>query len=115
MPAPHDQDPLEIEPESVKSMLDAGEDFLFLYCREHVEHHIVHLAEATLLPMSALLDRHDELTPHRDRRIVVFCHLGARSLHVAAWLRQQGFDRAESMSGGIDRWAAEIDQALPRY
>ena len=56
-----------------------------------------------------------ELAPHRDRRIVVHCHLGGRSLQVAQWLRSQGFGRAQSMAGGIDTWACDIDKTLRRY
>ena len=33
---------------------------------------------------------------------------------VAGWLRERGF-QAQSMAGGIDQWAAEIDQSLARY
>ncbi|HQU46751.1 MAG TPA: rhodanese-like domain-containing protein, partial [Pirellulales bacterium] len=59
--------------------------------------------------------RVSELEPHRGRAIVVHCHHGGRSLRVAQWLRQQGFAAAQSMSGGIDAWAAEIDPDVPRY
>jgi rhodanese-related sulfurtransferase len=36
-------------------------------------------------------------------------------MRVATWLRQQGFSLAQSMAGGIDRWAEEIDRTLARY
>jgi rhodanese-related sulfurtransferase len=55
------------------------------------------------------------LAAHRDRRIVVHCHHGGRSLRVANWLRGQGFEQAQSMAGGIDAWSTEIDPAVPRY
>ena len=41
--------------------------------------------------------------------------MGGRSLRVAAFLRQQGFDQAQSMAGGIDEWSQTIDPAIPRY
>jgi rhodanese-related sulfurtransferase len=34
---------------------------------------------------------------------------------VVNWLREQGVSNASSMAGGIDRWSAEIDPAVPRY
>jgi hypothetical protein len=34
---------------------------------------------------------------------------------VARWLRGQGFVHAQSMAGGIDQWALQIDTSLPRY
>jgi rhodanese-related sulfurtransferase len=107
--------PLEIDCRSVQQMLSGGEDFLLLDCREADEYAKVAIAAATLLPMSEIVDRIGELAPHRQRRIVVHCHHGGRSLRVANWLRQLGFSDVQSMTGGIDRWAAEIDPSLPRY
>jgi rhodanese-related sulfurtransferase len=50
-----------------------------------------------------------------DGRIVVICHHGVRSLNVANWLRNQGFDQAQSLRGGIDAWARDVDPAVMRY
>jgi len=47
--------------------------------------------------------------------IVVLCHHGQRSLSVAMWLRGQGFERAQSLAGGIDAWSRVIDPSVPRY
>ena len=107
--------PLEIAPAEVKRMLDAGEDVLFIDCREPDEHATVHIKQATLLPMSELANRVGELSPHREGRIVVHCHHGGRSMRVTRWLREQGFKATQSMAGGIDQWAVEIDPTLPRY
>jgi adenylyltransferase/sulfurtransferase len=46
---------------------------------------------------------------------VFFCHHGMRSLDAAAWLRSQGVDGAQSMTGGIERWSTEIDPSVPHY
>jgi rhodanese-related sulfurtransferase len=56
-----------------------------------------------------------ELESHRNRHIVVLCHVGGRSLRVTRWLRQQGFTQAQNLSGGIDQWSQEIDPSVPRY
>jgi adenylyltransferase/sulfurtransferase len=106
---------LEIECQAVKGKVDRGDPFLLLDCREPDEFALVRIVGAQLWPMSDLPDRLPELAPHRKSEIVVYCHHGVRSLHVAMWLRQQGFTRATSMMGGIDRWALEIDRTLPRY
>lgn len=107
--------PLETDCRTVKAMLDSGESFLLLDCRESDEHETVSIPEAVLLPMSEIQDRVGELEDHREKRIVVHCHHGGRSLQVARWLRGQGHDDAASMAGGIDQWAVEIDPSLPRY
>jgi rhodanese-related sulfurtransferase len=36
-------------------------------------------------------------------------------MNVTAWLRQQGFEKAQSVSGGIDRWSRVIDAKIPTY
>jgi adenylyltransferase/sulfurtransferase len=107
--------PLEIDCRAVKEMLDAGTEFLLLDCRETDEHARAAIAQATLIPMSQITERLAELEPHRQRPMIVHCHHGGRSLRVAAWLRQQGFAQAQSMSGGIERWATDIDPSVPRY
>ena len=56
---------------------------------------------------------HQELDP--EEHIVVVCHHGVRSANVANWLRQQGFDNAQSMRGGIDLWSRTVDPKVPLY
>jgi rhodanese-related sulfurtransferase len=107
--------PLEIDCHSVKQLVDAGDEFLLLDCRETDEYELVRIDGAQLLPMSELMTRVGELEEHRAGRVVVHCHHGGRSMRVAHWLRQQGFDQAQSMAGGIDRWAEQIDPSLARY
>jgi rhodanese-related sulfurtransferase len=107
--------PIEIDCVSTKALLHAGGDFLLLDCREPDEYATVRIEGARLLPMSELAARVEELAASKDHAIVVHCHHGGRSLRVAQWLRNQGFAKAQSMAGGIDLWAQEIDPSLPRY
>lgn len=106
---------MEISCEDVQQLLQSGEPFAFIDCREADEYDVCRIAGAKLLPMSELRDRLPELESHRSERIVIHCHHGGRSLRVAAFLRQQGFDQAQSMAGGIDAWSARIDPQVPRY
>jgi rhodanese-related sulfurtransferase len=107
--------PMEVSCRAVKEKLDAGQDFLFVDCREQNEYDLVKIAGARLVPMSQLAARVSELETHRELPLVIHCHHGGRSLQVAAWLRQRGFDQAQSMAGGIDRWAQEIEPGMTRY
>ncbi len=109
------QYPLEIDVITLRDRLAKGDDLFLLDCREPEEYEIVKLEPATLLPMSELMVRVGELDPQKDREIIVHCHHGGRSLRVAMWLRQRGFERVSSLAGGIDAWAEQIDPSLPRY
>jgi rhodanese-related sulfurtransferase len=107
--------PLEIDVVAVKNLLDSQEEFLLLDCREPKEHRIASIPAAQLIPMREIPIRVAELEAYRDRRVVVHCHHGGRSLRVAEWLRQQGFSGAQNMTGGIDAWSLQVDPQLPRY
>jgi rhodanese-related sulfurtransferase len=107
--------PLEVSCQEVHGRIARGDELVLLDCREPDEHELVAIAGAVLLPMSQLIDRQGELEPLRSRHVVVYCHLGGRSLRVASWLRQQGLATAQSLAGGIDQWAVDIEPGLPRY
>ena len=108
-------EPIEVSIPEVKELRDAGADFLFIDCREPDEHAIAAIGGAQLLPMSQLTERVSELAGNEERLIVIHCHKGGRSLRVANWLRQQGFGRAQSMAGGIDQWATDVEPGMARY
>jgi rhodanese-related sulfurtransferase len=38
-----------------------------------------------------------------------------RSLRVAGFLAQQGFEQVANITGGIDAWSHECDPSVPRY
>ncbi len=107
--------PIEVDCPTVKAKRDAGSTFLFLDVREPDEYATAHIEGTMLLPMSQLVDRAAELEPHKNGEIVVHCHHGGRSLRVVNWLRQQGYDHAINMAGGIDQWSQVIDTNVPRY
>ena len=104
----------EITPEDVKAKLDAGEQFTLLDVREPWEFEVSHITGAKQMPMGDVPSRaHQELDP--DEPIVVVCHHGVRSLNVTNWLRQQGFENAQSMRGGIDALSRQVDGKVPTY
>jgi rhodanese-related sulfurtransferase len=87
---------------------------VLLDVREPWEFQAASLPDSLLMPMGDVTSRaHAELDP--DAHIVVLCHHGQRSLSVAMWLRGQGFERAQSLAGGIDAWSREIDPSVPTY
>jgi rhodanese-related sulfurtransferase len=107
--------PLEIDVQGVHALRTAGTAFLLVDCREPEEHATARISGAVLVPMAEIPERLAVFEPSRDGRIVVHCHHGVRSLRVTRWLRARGFAGVQSMTGGIDAWAVEIDPTTPRY
>ena len=109
----------EITPEEVKAKLDQQnlspqEKFVLIDVREPWEFEAARMAGARLLPMGDVPSlAHQELDP--EDHIVVICHHGIRSMNGTAWLRQQGFEKAQSMRGGIDAWSRVVDASVPTY
>lgn len=104
----------EITAKEVEAKLDRGDDFLLLDVREPWEFETARIEGAKLMPMGDVPSRaHQELDP--EQSIVVICHHGVRSMNVTAWLRQQGFEKSQSMRGGIDAWSRSVDGRVPLY
>ena len=104
----------EIDPESVQRMAKGGERFTLVDVREPWEFDAARIEGAKLMPVGDVPSRaHQELDP--EDHIVVYCHHGVRSMNVTAWLRQQGFEKAQSMAGGIDAWSRKVDAKVQVY
>jgi len=98
----------------VKLKLDGKQEFRLLDVREPWEVQTARIEGSTVIPMNEIPARaHAELNP--DEHIVVYCHHGRRSADVTAWLRQQGFDKVQSMRGGIHAWSTLVDPKVPTY
>ena len=89
--------------------------FFFFNDTATTEIYTLSLHDALPISMSEMQARVDELLPHAEDHVVVYCHHGMRSLQVTQWLLSQDFKQCQSMAGGIDAWSSDIDDSLPRY
>jgi rhodanese-related sulfurtransferase len=110
----------EISPIQLQELLAAPADVsekekpVLLDVREPWEFEAARIEGSVLMPMSDVPGRaFQELDP--EAHIVTICHHGVRSLNVAVWLRNQGFEKTQSLSGGINAWSSEVDTTVPRY
>lgn len=69
--------------------------------------------ELVTIPMHLVPARLNELD--RTRPIACLCHHGGRSMQVASFLVQQGFERVANIAGGIHAWSSQVDPAVPCY
>nr|WP_298686892.1 rhodanese-like domain-containing protein [uncultured Dongia sp.] len=104
---------IQIDVAQLRDLLAAGAALDLLDVREPWEQEICQIAKSQGIPMAELPQRSGELTT--ERPLVVICHHGMRSYNATLWLRQQGFENAVNLSGGIDAWAREVDPTMARY
>ena len=102
-----------LTPKEFGERVRAGEDLVLVDVREPEEYELARVEGARLLPLSLYNEWAPTLDP--ERPTVFLCHHGIRSAQVCAALARQGFARLHNLSGGIDRWSAEVDRRVPRY
>jgi len=100
-------DDVDISPAEVERRL--GEVQL-IDVREPYEHDAGRIGGARHVELERLASQAE--TIDRDRPVVFYCRLGARSGMAANAFRRAGYD-ARSMVGGLERWHAEGRSILP--
>lgn len=86
---------------------------LLLDVREVWEFELCSIAGSRLIPMGQIPQQIEVLNPEQE--IIVICHHGVRSMHVADFLERAGFAQVVNLDGGIDAWAREIDLTMALY
>ena len=105
----------EIKPDELDEMIENHDDLLIVDVREPHEFAAGHIPGALSVPRGLLegaadsqfKHRNDTLSQARARTVVTYCQSGGRSALAADTLKQMGFDKAHSLSGGLDLWQAE--------
>lgn len=103
----------EVTVEDLAERLRGGDGLVVLDVREPWEVELCHIGGSLHIPLGQLPSAVAAVP--RDRDIAVLCHHGMRSAHATQWLRNQGFDRAINLAGGIDAWARRIDPTMKVY
>ena len=102
----------ELTPSELHALLAGGDPPLVLDVREPWEREICALDGALEIPLGSLSRRIHEIPP--GRTVAVICHHGVRSALAAGLLLREGWD-AVNVTGGIDRWARDVDGTMIRY
>ena len=105
---------IEKNPTEIKAILgDSGKDTLLLDVREYWEYDICHINGSLHIPMGEIINRLNEIK--KNKILIVVCHHGIRSGVVGQYLSNHGFLNVLNLTGGIDKWAKEMDEDMPRY
>ncbi len=102
-----------LSPTEFVALRDADESWQVVDVREPWEIDIASLPQSIAIPLAEIPSRHAELAA--DRPVALLCHSGGRSAKAAELLANHGFSRVVNIAGGIDAWALEVDNSLPRY
>jgi rhodanese-related sulfurtransferase len=102
----------EVSPQDAKAELDAGDVGIFLDVREAHELRKGYVPGAVRIVLDEVPDAGDpesrfadeQLTAHKDDRIIVYCATGVRSMIAGYYLQQLGYSKVASMAGGIQGW-----------
>jgi len=105
--------PMELTVDELQQALSEGRSLVLLDVREDWEFELCRIEGSIHMPLGMLPDRVGELDPAAD--VVAICHRGARSLQAARFLRASGVERARSLRGGLDEWAARFAPEMARY
>lgn len=95
---------IAIEPRRVAEWLADDPSLQVVDVRESYEREAGHIADTRHIELNKLSA--EAATLQRDRPVVFYCRVGARSTMAAQALRAAGFE-AYSMQGGLMRWAGE--------
>jgi rhodanese-related sulfurtransferase len=104
MGTPVDSTQTDIDPEQLSDWMAQDPGLQVVDVRESYEREAGHIAGTTHMPLVELTARAGEID--RERPVVFYCRVGARSDMAAQAFRASGY-RALSMVGGLVRWAHE--------
>jgi rhodanese-related sulfurtransferase len=103
----------DILPEQLRDWLAQGSAPRLIDVRDEEEWTLCRLPGAEWMPARDIADWRARLDPNQE--ILLYCHHGIRSLHVAIQLAAQGFSRVMHLRGGLDAYSLRADHTLPRY
>ena len=93
----------DVTPQEAVLMIN-HDDALVLDVREANELGKGKIAGAKHIPLSSFSKRVNELDKYRNRKTLVYCRSGQRSLSVCKQLKAHGFDDVANLKGGIIAW-----------
>jgi rhodanese-related sulfurtransferase len=104
----------EVDAPDLAAAMGADDPPLLVDVRTDVERSVAAIQPSLHLGLDRFVERAPAEIP-KQRDVVVYCHVGARSAQAAIWLKANGWPRVRSLAGGIDAWSEQVDPDVPRY
>jgi phage shock protein E len=94
--------PVNVSAPEAKALIARTSRLLIVDVRTPDEFRQAHLRGAKLIPLSELEKRAQEIP--KDRPLLVYCAVGARSLKAARFLSSKGYPEVYQISDGLIGW-----------
>jgi rhodanese-related sulfurtransferase len=104
LPATLQQAVPTIEVRDLRTLIKEKAFFFLLDVRQPEEFAQGHIQGAVLMPLDTLPASYLKIP--RGVKLVVYCRSGHRSAKAVSFLREHGYDKAVSLSGGYTAWSA---------
>lgn len=104
----------QLSGEELEALLDARSrgvvDFVLVDVREWMEYVSQRIKGVNLLiPTTSFYNSLDKLEEHKDKKIIVYCHVGSRSAYCQRALQDMGYD-VGNLSYGIVSYEGELQR-----
>lgn len=77
--------------------------------REPHEWDMQHLPGVEKISLGSLPSEMEKLEQWKDKELVLICRSGGRSGKATQFLKQQGFEKARNLTGGMLAWKDSVD------
>ncbi len=101
---------MDITIKELKHRLQKEEFIILVDVREPHEHEAFNIG-GILMPLGEIPARAEELLPHQNDEIVMYCRSGKRSDTAKHYLTQAGFSNVRNLLGGMLAWQEDDAQS----
>ena len=105
----------ELDGDELAALMEARElgmvDFTLVDVREHMEWQMGHIKGADkLVPTSSFFAALEDAQLDKSKNIILYCHVGSRSAHVARIMTDMGYAEIGNLTHGIVSYSGEIER-----
>ena len=104
---------MQISPQELVALRQADPTLPILDSRTREEHEAVKIEGSRLVTQDLIQEVFN--TFDKTKPIIIYDHMGTKSLDAAAYFIGHGFSEAKCLAGGINAYSIEVDPTLPRY
>jgi rhodanese-related sulfurtransferase len=91
-----------------KQFAQKKEQYVWVDVRTPEEYAEGHIPGAILIPHDEMEQRYEELSPYKNKPILLICRSGKRSEFAAGVLSKKGFSSLYNLKGGMQEWTGPI-------